>query len=58
MYYINIAVCRFQNIFDVCLKKVKPFKPFLSDIFVLSDVKVILQFTGESVKFVQNGILM
>lgn len=55
MCFINIAICRFQNIFDVCLKKLKP---FLSDIFVLTDIKVILQFPGDSVKLVQNGILM
>lgn len=30
----------------------------LSDIFVLSDIIVILQFTGDSIKPVQNGILM
>lgn len=58
MYYINIAVCRFQNIFDVLENVSKKLKHFLSHIFVLSDIKVILQFIGDSIKPVQNGIMM
>lgn len=44
--------------FDVLENVSKKLKPFLIDIFVLSDIKVILPFPGDSVKPVQNGILM